>query len=330
MASPKFGVIILNLGTPEQPTPQAVRNYLAEFLWDKRVVDAPRWLWWLVLHGIILRFRPGKVAKLYASVWREDGSPLLHFTRSIAAKLEAELSQDFQQTIPVIPAMTYGNPSISQASQRLRSEKIRKIIVLPLYPQFSATTTAAGFDALAKQLKPCPDLPEILFIRDYHRHPGYIAALKASVQKHQTSPADQLVMSFHGIPQRYHHQGDPYPLECRATAEELANALGLEADQWRLTFQSRFGREEWLQPYTDETMAALPKQGVKNINVICPGFAVDCLETLEEIQVENKNLFMEAGGESFNYIPCLNHDDEHISFLNQLVKEKSQAFSGSD
>ena len=321
--------MLVNLGTPDEPTPAAVRRYLAEFLWDKRVVDAPRWLWWLILNGIILRFRPGRVAKLYASVWREDGSPLMHYTSSLAKKLEASLSDSMGMSVPVIPAMTYGNPSITAGSKRLREEKIRKLIVLPLYPQFSATTTGAAFDALAKQLKPCPDVPEILFIRDYHQHPAYIDALKQSVLKHRDGkePVDELVMSFHGIPQRYHQQGDPYPVECKATGKLLAEALGLTEDQWRLTFQSRFGREEWLQPYTDETMEALPKSGTRRIQVICPGFSVDCLETLEEIEEENQTIFREAGGESFEYIPCLNDSDEQVSLMNQLIKEKAGAFT---
>ena len=320
--------MLVNLGTPDAATPVAVRRYLAEFLWDKRVVDAPRWLWWLVLHGFILRFRPGRVAKLYASVWQENGSPLMHYTTSLAEKLEQRVSESMGQPVPVIPAMTYGNPSITAASKRLRQEKIQKLIVLPLYPQYSATTTAATLDALAKQLQPCPDIPEILFIRDYHQHPAYIEALKQSVLNHtqHQEPADELVMSFHGIPQRYHTQGDPYPVECQASSRLLADALGLQDDQWRLTFQSRFGREPWLQPYTDETMKSLPRAGTRKINVICPGFAVDCLETLEEIQVENKNLFLKAGGESFGYIPCLNDSEEQVSLLNQLIKEKAAAF----
>lgn len=328
--SHRFAVMLVNLGTPDEPTPAAVRRYLAEFLWDQRVVDAPRWLWWLILNGIILRFRPKRVAKLYASVWQKDGSPLMHYTRSLAEKLEAQLSEELGQTVPVIPAMTYGNPSITAGSKRLRQEKIRKLIVVPLYPQFSATTTAAAFDALAKQLKPCPDVPEIFFVRDYHDHPAYIEALKQSVLKQtaEQEAVDELVMSFHGIPQRYHKQGDPYPLECQRTGKLLAEALALSDDQWRVTFQSRFGREEWLQPYTDETMESLPKAGTRKINVICPGFAVDCLETLEEIQVENKDLFLEAGGDFFDYIPCLNDSEEQVRLMNQLVKEKAKAFTG--
>ncbi|MDX1692972.1 MAG: ferrochelatase [Ketobacteraceae bacterium] len=326
--SDRFAVMLVNLGTPDEPTPGAVRRYLAEFLWDKRVVDAPRWLWWLILNGIILRFRPRRVARLYASVWLKDGSPLMHYTKSLAEKLEARLTASLGQPVPVIPAMTYGNPSIAAGSKRLRQENIKKLIVLPLYPQFSATTTAAAFDALAKQLKPCPDVPEILFIRDYHAHPAYIEALKQSVVRYSegAETPDELVMSFHGIPRRYHSQGDPYPLECHKTGELLAESLGLNDDQWRLTFQSRFGREEWLQPYTDKTMESLPKAGTRKIQVICPGFAVDCLETLEEIQEENRKIFQEAGGESFQYIPCLNDSDEQVSLLNQLIKEKAAAF----
>ncbi|MCG8669086.1 MAG: ferrochelatase [Pseudomonadales bacterium] len=326
--STKFGVILLNLGTPDEPTPAAVRRYLAEFLWDKRVVDAPRWIWWFVLNCIILRFRPGKVAKLYASIWEKQGSPLMYYTQELAKQLESALTESYGQSIPVVPAMTYGNPSITAASKRFREENIQKLIVLPLYPQFSATTTAAGFDALAKQLKPCPDLPEILFVRDYHDHPLYIEALKQSVEsvRENQSECDKLIMSFHGIPLRYHRQGDPYPIECATTSKLLAEALNLEQGQWMQTFQSIFGREEWLKPYTDATLAELPKQGVKHLQIMCPGFAVDCLETLEEIQEENKEIFMEAGGESFTYIPCLNDSESHVSLLKQLVETKAKAF----
>ncbi|MCG8312743.1 MAG: ferrochelatase [Pseudomonadales bacterium] len=323
-----FAVLLVNLGTPDAPTAVAVRRYLKEFLWDKRVVDAPRWLWWLILNGIILRFRPKKVAKLYQSVWMQQGSPLLHYSQSLAQKLEADLSDHYGQNVPVIPAMTYGNPSITAASSRLKKQGIKKLIVLPMYPQYSASTTAASFDALARQLLPCPDLPEVVFIRDYHCHPAYIDALKQSVLERSTDGqhVDKLIMSFHGIPLRYHQQGDPYPEECQATAQALADALGLTPTQWMLTFQSRFGREEWLQPYTDITMESLPQQGIKNIQVICPGFAVDCLETLEEIEEQNKDIFTDAGGQHFHYIPCLNDSAAHVNLLQRLVIEKALAF----
>ena len=327
MKPERFAVLLVNLGTPDEPTPTAVRRYLKEFLWDKRVVDAPRWLWWLILNVIILRFRPKKVAKLYQSVWMQQGSPLMHYSKSLAEQLEAKLSEELGTPIPVITAMTYGNPSITAASKRLREQGIKRLIVLPMYPQFSASTTAASFDALARQLQPCPDVPEIVFIRDYHLHPGYIDALKQSVFEAQDSEqAEKLIMSFHGIPQRYHEQGDPYPEECHATAKALANALKLSDDQWMVTFQSRFGREEWLQPYTDLTMETLPQQGTRKIQVICPGFAVDCLETLEEIEEQNQEIFTSAGGESFHYIPCLNDSPAHVRLSQHLVIEKAQAF----
>lgn len=319
---PSFGVLVVNLGTPDAPTKSAVARYLKEFLSDIRVVDQPRWLWWLILNGIILRFRPRKVAKLYASVW-DSGSPLANYTEALAKKMESLLDG-----IPVEYAMTYGNPSIQSASKRFRALGIKRLVVLPLYPQFSATTTAAAFDALAKQLKPCPDVPEITFIRDYHLDAGYINALAQSVNASiaKTGPSDLLLMSFHGIPQRYHRQGDPYPLECEATANALAEALNLQPEQWKLTYQSRFGREPWLMPYTDKTLESLPKEGIKNIHIICPGFAVDCLETLEEIQVENKEVFEGAGGEGYHYIPCLNDDQAHAEALAALIRKKMPTF----
>lgn len=322
---PPFGVLIVNLGTPDAPTAPAVRRYLKAFLSDRRVVDTPRWLWWLILNGVILRIRPGRVAKLYASIW-DNGSPLANHTRDLARQLEQTLNTQLGTPIPVVHGMTYGNPSITEAAQRFRTLGVKKLVVLPLYPQFSATTTAAVFDALASQLKPCPDVPELFFIRDYHTAPEYIAALADSVKataNASNTPRDLLLMSFHGIPQRYHRQGDPYPLECEATAHALAEALELAPEQWKLTYQSRFGREPWLQPYLDKTLAQLPQSGVKRVQVICPGFATDCLETLEEIDVENRQVFLDAGGESYEYIPCLNATEAHANALAQIVLNRA-------
>ncbi len=325
---PPYAVLLMNLGTPEAPTPQAVRRYLKEFLWDKRVVDVARPLWWLILNGIILRTRPARVARNYQKVWTEEGSPLLSIGRQQAEGLAQVLSQDGQK-IPVFLGMTYGEPSMESIGRELRKSGIERLLVLPLYPQFSATTTAAAFDRLMKSLQACPHWPELRLIRDYHQHPAYIEALALSVEQHwqsQGGPADQLILSFHGIPQRYAEQGDPYPRHCEATAAALAQRLGLSQDQWMLTYQSRFGREPWLQPYTDETLEKLGKNHTARVDVICPGFSADCLETLEEIEEENREIFMDAGGGAFHYIPALNASDAHIALLSQLVKQHAQGW----
>ncbi len=326
---PPFAVMLVNLGTPDAPTAQAVRRYLAEFLWDKRVVDVPRPLWWLILNGIILRFRPGRVAKNYQQVWTEQGSPLLAIGRQQQQALQAKLNADLNSEIPVFLAMTYGSPSMEEVGREMRKTGAERLLVLPLYPQYSATTTGAVFDRLAKSLKPCPHLPEIRFIRDYHQHPDYIRALAASVREHwqqQGRQAEKLVMSFHGIPQRYADQGDPYPRHCQQTARLLAKELELDENQWLLTYQSRFGREPWLQPYTDKTLEQLGSEGVKSLDVICPGFSADCLETLEEIEEENREIYEEAGGEGFGYIAALNSREDHVALLSELVIEHSQGW----
>lgn len=326
---PPFAVLMVNLGTPDAPTPDAVRRYLAEFLWDRRVVDLARPLWWLILNGIILRTRPRRVAKNYQEVWTEEGSPLLAISRQQQRGLAASLKQATGQDIPVVLAMTYGNPSMEAAGRELRQLGAERILVLPMYPQFSATTTAAAFDRLAASLKHCPHWPELRYIRDYHQHPAYIEALANSVRQAEAergAPFEKLVMSFHGIPQRYAAQGDPYPRHCQATAEALAQALGRQPDQWLLTFQSRFGKEPWLQPYTDASMQQLGEQQLQSLGVICPGFSADCLETLEEIAGENCEIYEQAGGHGFHYIPALNAAPEHLSMLTQLVLEQSQGW----
>lgn len=327
---PPFAVMLVNLGTPDAPTPSAVRKYLAEFLWDRRVVDLARPLWWLILHGIILRFRPSRVAKNYQTVWSEEGSPLLATGKQQRKALEIALQEAFGEEIPVYLAMTYGSPSMEEVGRQMRQSGAERLLVLPLYPQFSATTTAAVFDRFATSLKPCPHLPEVRFIRDYHQHPAYIRALAQSVRnswQEQGQEPEKLVMSFHGIPQRYADQGDPYPRQCKKTAELLAQELGLSDDQWLLTFQSRFGREPWLQPYTDYTMEELGKQQTLSVSVICPGFSADCLETLEEIEEENREIYEEAGGKNFVYIPALNASPEHIQLLQELVQQHALGWS---
>ena len=319
-----YGVLLVNLGTPDEPTAPAVRKYLAEFLHDKRVVDLTRWLWCPILHGIILRFRPARVAKLYQSVWTEQGSPLMAISRQQSELLASQLSEKSNQInkyFAVELAMTYGNPSIKSGLQALQAKGCDKIIVLPLYPQYSSATTASVFDRVAKAVKDEWNVPGFHFIRDYYKHPQYISALAASIREHweSNSRADKLLFSFHGIPKRYADNGDPYPEQCRTTARLVAEELGLDEEQWLTTFQSRFGREEWLKPYTDITLEEMAKQGTGSVQVICPGFAADCLETLEEIEEENKDIFISNGGQTFEYIPCLNSRADHIELFVDLI-----------
>lgn len=324
-----FGVILVNLGTPDKPDTANVRRYLTEFLSDPRVIHTPRLLWWCILHGIILRIRPGKVAKLYQSVWTDNGSPLLAISQKQQAALQVELSQRCGTAIPVELAMTYGAPSLNEAEKKLTAQGISKILVLPMYPQYSATTTAATFDALAKILAPCPDLPELIFIRNYWHRSDYLNALRNSVNEYwqEHGKPDRLLMSFHGIPQRYETKGDPYPTECRNTATALAAQLGLENQMWTASFQSRFGAEKWVMPYTDKLLEEWGKDpSIQRVDVICPAFSADCLETLEEIKVENKAIFRKAGGQSFHYIPCLNDRADHIQSLGNLVLEYTHAW----
>ncbi|GHB16668.1 ferrochelatase [Salinicola rhizosphaerae] len=319
----RYGVLLVNLGTPEAPTPKAVRQYLAEFLGDPRVIDAPRWLWWPILHGVILRIRPPKVAKAYASVWQEEGSPLLAIGRRQQRALAERLATATGEEIPVELAMTYGKPSMEEAGLKLRQAGVDRILVLPLYPQFSRTTTGAVFQRLAKALDPCPHLPELRFVRDYHDHPDFIAALAASVRAHWEAQGDRgrLLMSYHGIPKRYVDNGDPYARQCERTSRLLAEALGLGEDEWFQSYQSRFGREEWLKPYTDETLKQWGADKTACVDVISPAFAADCLETLEEIDAENRHYFQEAGGGRYRYISALNDRPEHISLLANLVQQ---------
>ncbi len=308
MRQDKPGVLLVNLGTPEAPTTPAVKRYLKQFLGDPRVVDTPRWLWWPILNFIILPFRSPRVSKLYASVWMEEGSPLMVFSKRQRAALAQRVD------MPVELGMSYGQPS----------QGVTHLIVLPLYPQFSCSTVAAVWDGLASSFKPLRSLPQVSFIRDYAEHPAYIAALKASVERSfaRHGEPDLLVLSYHGIPQRFANEGDDYPQRCKDTTAALAAALNIAPEKIMMTFQSRFGREPWLMPYTDETMKSLPAKGIKHVQVMSPGFAADCLETLEEISGENCEIFLHAGGEKFEYIPALNADDEHIEMMVQLVNAR--------
>lgn len=323
----RFGILMVNLGTPEAPTPKAVRAYLKEFLSDVRVVDAPRLIWWFVLR-IILIIRPKPVSEAYKSIWTDEGSPLLVISKRQATAVQARLKEVTGNDIPVELAMTYGNPSILSASNALRSKGVERILILPMYPQFSSSTTAAIYDKLSDLLKQCPHLPEMRWIRDFHDYPDYINALARSVkaQWEKTGQAEKLLMSFHGVPERYTNKGDPYEHHCRKTADLLAEKLELKPEQWQCCFQSRFGREEWVKPYTDYTLKQWGKDGVKSVDIICPAFSADCLETLEEIQVENKEYFIEAGGETYNYIPALNDNPDHIDMLSKLIIQHSQGW----
>lgn len=311
----KQGVLLVNLGTPDSATPAGVRRFLSEFLHDKRVVNLTRWLWCPILHGVILPIRSPKVAKLYQSVWMDDGSPLLVYSQRQAEKLEKKLE------MPVALGMTYGNPSLKTGIEQLMEQGVEDIIVLPLYPQYSGTTTAAVSDGLTKAFKQMPVIPSYRFIRDYYSHPSYAKALAESVRSHweQNGRADHLVCSFHGIPKRLADEGDIYPQHCEATTKLLAAELGLSEEEITMTYQSRFGREEWLKPYTDETLESLPGKGIKKIDIMAPAFSVDCLETLEEISDQCKETFIEAGGSEFSYIMCLNDRDSHIDMMAELV-----------
>lgn len=315
------GVLLVNLGTPDRPDKVAVRRYLKEFLWDPRVVELPRPVWWLLLNLIILNTRPRRSAHAYAKVWTEEGSPLLVISQRQRAALESGLQAAHGPAIQVALAMRYGKPSISAGLEELRRAGARRLLVLPLYPQYSATTTASIFDAVTRELRSWRWLPEVRFINHYHDHQGYITALARSVTAYwsEHERPDRLVMSFHGIPEAYFRAGDPYYCECQKTGRLLAEALGLEAEQWILTFQSRLGPKQWLKPYTDRTLRTLARDGVQSVHVICPGFSADCLETLEEINLQDRDIFLEAGGRHFGYIPCLNDEPAHMEALCELV-----------
>jgi ferrochelatase len=324
----RLGILVANLGTPDAPDTRSVRKYLAEFLWDPRVVEVPRPIWWLILHLVILRVRPSRSAHAYEKVWTPEGSPLLVWTHRQAAALAARLSEQLGAPPRVEVGMRYGSPSIPEALRKLRDQDVRRLLVLPLYPQYSGSTTASVFDAVADELQTWRWLPELRFVNDYHDDPGYIAALAASVREYWASQgrSAHLVLSFHGVPQRYLKAGDPYHCACQKTGRMLAEALGLGPEDWSLSFQSRVGREEWLRPYTDEHLGLLARNGTASVDVVCPGFSADCLETLEEIAMQNAELFEEAGGERLVYIPALNDRPDHIAALANLVNRHIQGW----
>jgi protoporphyrin/coproporphyrin ferrochelatase len=325
------GVLLTNLGTPDAPTPAALRRYLGEFLWDPRVIEIPRPLWWLILHGIVLRTRPRRAAHAYQQIWTPEGSPLLQITRRQAAALQERLSARFEGPLEVAIGMRYGQPSIREGLEALRRAAARRILVLPLYPQYSASTTGSTFDALAQALQTWRWIPELRMVQHYHDEPAYIEVLANTVREHWEAHgrARRLLLSFHGLPKRYFLAGDPYFCECQKTARLVAERLELGRDEWQVVFQSRFGREEWLQPYTDETLQRLAREGVESVDMICPGFSADCLETLEEIAQQNRELFLTAGGREYRYIPALNERPDHIDALAALCMRHLQGWPGS-
>jgi len=323
--TPAFGVLLVNLGTPDSPSVSDVKRFLKQFLSDPRVVDLNPLIWKPILNGIILNTRPAKVAKLYQAIWSDEGSPLMVVSQGQREKVASLLQAQLGQAIPVELGMSYGNPSLASGLDKLKQQGVKRIVVLPLYPQYSCSTVAPVFDAIAAEFKGWRDIPETRFNKEYYQDPTYIQALASSVKSHwkEHGQADVLLMSFHGVPVRYVNEGDPYQTQCQATAFLLAQALGLKDEQWRLCFQSQFGKEEWLMPYTDKLLESLPKDGVKSVDIMCPAFAADCLETLEEISIGGKESFIESGGESYRFIPCLNDNETHIELLAKLVTEQA-------
>jgi protoporphyrin/coproporphyrin ferrochelatase len=330
-ATPEDAVLLVNLGTPDAPTPAAVRRYLAEFLSDRRVIDTPRWIWWPLLYGVILRLRPRRSAHAYASIWTPRGSPLRVFSEALAARIDAGVRDGTAGRARAALAMCYGQPSVAATLERLRGQGMRRLLVLPLYPQYSATSTAAVFDAVTSALQRWRWTPELHFVGDYHDDAAYIAALAQSVEdfRRRHGTADKLLLSFHGIPERYVRSGDPYLDQCRVTAQRLRERLGLAGADVIVSFQSRVGREPWLQPYTDRTLRELPGRGVRHVQVLCPGFAVDCLETLEEIAIAGRDLFLAAGGERFEYIPALNDGAGQVEALLELIRRHAGGWFGA-
>ncbi len=323
----RTGILLCNLGTPDAPTTAATRRYLAEFLSDQRVVEIPPLVWKPLLHGVILRTRPAKSAAKYRSVWMPEGSPLAVWTEKQAKLLRGTLGEAGHQVL-VRPAMRYGNPSIASQLDAFKAEGVRRVLVLPLYPQYSATTTASVVDAVNAWCASARDIPEIRFVRSYHRDPGYIQALAQSVRKQWQldGRAPKLVMSFHGIPERNVRLGDPYQQHSQETARLLAAELGLTDSEYMLTFQSRFGKAKWLEPYTEPSLIALAQQGLRHVQVMCPGFPADCLETLEEINQEVREAFVHAGGQQFDYIACLNDQPRWIQALRELALQHLQGW----
>jgi len=315
------GVLLVNLGTPEQATTRKLRRYLAEFLMDPRVIELPFLVRLILVRGLIVNFRAKKSAASYAKIWTESGSPLLTHSKGLHGQVAQQLGDDFDTCL----AMRYGEPAIHTQLRALHERGIHKLIVVPLYPQYSASTTGSVFDSVTRVLSEFRWVPEFRFVDSYYRQPNYISAIAESIKQHWLAKvqADKLIISFHGLPQKMINNGDPYQQQCVDTANLIADHLGLHADQWMMVFQSRFGAQKWLQPYCDKTLESLPGLGIKSVDIICPGFSVDCLETLMEIDMENREIFLQAGGESFSYIECLNEQPANVDIISTLIKNEA-------
>lgn len=323
----RLGILLVNLGTPDDPSTSAVRRYLAEFLSDPRVIEAPRALWWLVLHGIILRTRPKRSAHAYQKIWTPAGSPLLTESRALAESLASRLRERADDLVRVELAMTYGNPSMAGALERMRIDNVQRLLVLPMYPQYSATTTASIFERVTQELARWRWIPELRMVNQYWEENAYISSLADSIAAHwREHGRKHLLFSFHSIPKRYFLAGDPYHCFCHATARRVATSLGLDDGEWSIGFQSRFGREEWLKPYVDLLLNEYAARGPRKVTVVCPGFATDCLETLEEISMQNREAFLAHGGEAFDYVPCLNSSPAQVALYEQLVLKHAQGW----
>jgi ferrochelatase len=319
----RSAIVLVNLGTPDEPTRSKVRTYLKQFLSDPRVVEIPARIWWFILHLFILPFRSGQSAAKYRTIWTREGSPLRVFTAQQAVKLQAMLKERGHHDVQVAMAMRYGSPALPDVLDRLKEEGVDRIAILPAYPQYSGTTTASIWDAVFNHYKHVRNIPELRLVKHYHDHEAYIEALRANVQAHWDAHGrgQKLVLSFHGTPKRTLELGDPYFCECQKTGRLLAAALGLGPDEYLVTFQSRFGKAEWLQPYTAPTVQELARAGIERIDVMCPGFTSDCLETLEEISMEVRHDFETAGGKEFHYIPCLNASPAWIAGMAEIAEQ---------
>ena len=317
----KIGVLLVNLGTPERPVCPSLRKYLGEFLMDPRVIEIPKLLRLILVKGIIVNFRSHKSAATYREIWTDQGSPLLINSQKLSDKVSHALGDDYIVDV----AMRYGNPSVKDKLALLHQHGARKLIVVPLYPQYSGSTNGSTFDAVAKALSKQRWVPDLRFVASYHHRDQYIQAVGNSIKAHwkENGQAEKLLFSFHGIPKKYTIKGDPYESQCRLSAQRIADYLNLNQTQWQLVFQSRFGAEEWLTPYCDETLKKLPSQGIKSVDIICPGFSADCLETLEEINGENRHYFIDAGGKEYRYIPCLNDSDSHIELMSDILRNQT-------
>jgi ferrochelatase len=328
-ATERLGILLVNSGTPDSTSTRDVRRFLGRLLGDPRVVELPRALWLPLLHGIILRTRPFRSARKYRRIWTEQGSPLLALTNQLRTRLAQELGERVLAPVSIEIGMLYANPGVPEALARLRDAGARRVLVLPMFAQYCGVSTGAVFDQVAAELGRWRWVPELRFVTDYHDHPGYIEALRASVATHwqQHGRTEHMVVSFHGVPDKYFRKGDPYFCKCQKTARLLAEELNLESDRWTMSFQSRYGPGRWLRPYTDEVLEGLPQRGIRGVTVVCPGFAVDCLETLEEIDIENRERFLEAGGTTFQYVPALNASAGHAVALAELLAQHLQGWA---